>query len=271
MDTLDPLFLRQTSPFGEFTPFLFLGLGGAQSRRGLSGARHADGRRRDHAARRRGAVVDARSRRRPAARRGDRRALLLRRSRLLQRDRRADGTRHHSRRGRRLFLLADFRPRRRRAALANGRAGISKDESDADTPQRACAPSLAAARRASDGADGRSFPSSPAFRFSAISCGRSAATASPSRPSSGPTATPMSISRVRPTAAASRRRRLIFVNGLGFEGWLDRLVTAAKSKGEVFTLGKGVTRAKGRGGTRSARLAGRRQRKDLCRRRSGTR
>ncbi|HEY8126532.1 MAG TPA: metal ABC transporter substrate-binding protein [Methylocystis sp.] len=34
--------------------------------------------------------------------------------------------------------------------------------------------------------------------------------------------------------------RLIFVNGLGFEGWLDRLVAAAKSKGEVFTLGKGV-------------------------------
>lgn len=38
--------------------------------------------------------------------------------------------------------------------------------------------------------------------------------------------------------------RLIFVNGLGFEGWLDRLVTAAKSKGEVFTLGKGVTARK---------------------------
>jgi zinc/manganese transport system substrate-binding protein len=38
--------------------------------------------------------------------------------------------------------------------------------------------------------------------------------------------------------------RLIFVNGLGFEGWLDRLVTAAKSKGEVFTLGKGVAARK---------------------------
>jgi len=38
--------------------------------------------------------------------------------------------------------------------------------------------------------------------------------------------------------------RLIFVNGLGFEGWLDRLVTAAKSKGEVFTLGKGVSARK---------------------------
>ncbi len=42
--------------------------------------------------------------------------------------------------------------------------------------------------------------------------------------------------------------RLIFVNGLGFEGWLDRLVTAAKSKGEVFTLGKGVNARKDEAG-----------------------
>jgi zinc/manganese transport system substrate-binding protein len=35
--------------------------------------------------------------------------------------------------------------------------------------------------------------------------------------------------------------RLIFVNGLGFEGWLERLIAAAKSKGQVFTLGRGVT------------------------------
>jgi zinc/manganese transport system substrate-binding protein len=35
--------------------------------------------------------------------------------------------------------------------------------------------------------------------------------------------------------------RLIFVNGLGFEGWLERLIAVAKSKGQVFTLGRGVT------------------------------
>lgn len=42
--------------------------------------------------------------------------------------------------------------------------------------------------------------------------------------------------------------RLIFVNGLGFEGWLDRLVRAAKSKGEVFTLGNGIAARKGEEG-----------------------
>ncbi|MBM3561969.1 MAG: metal ABC transporter substrate-binding protein [Alphaproteobacteria bacterium] len=38
--------------------------------------------------------------------------------------------------------------------------------------------------------------------------------------------------------------RLIFVNGLSFEGWLDRLVRAAKSKGEVFALGNGIAARK---------------------------
>ncbi len=48
----------------------------------------------------------------------------------------------------------------------------------------------------------------------------------------------------QPTPADGRRiaqAKLIFVNGLGFEGWLDRLISAAKSKGTVVTLGKGVT------------------------------
>ncbi|MGD9543427.1 MAG: metal ABC transporter substrate-binding protein [Methylocystis sp.] len=47
----------------------------------------------------------------------------------------------------------------------------------------------------------------------------------------------------QPSPADGRRiaqARLIFVNGLGFEGWLDRLIRSAKSKGEVVTLGKGV-------------------------------
>ncbi len=48
----------------------------------------------------------------------------------------------------------------------------------------------------------------------------------------------------QPTPADGRRiaqAKVIFVNGLGFEGWLDRLIAAAKSKGTVVTLGKGVT------------------------------
>jgi len=51
----------------------------------------------------------------------------------------------------------------------------------------------------------------------------------------------------QPSAADGRRiaqARLIFVNGLGFEGWLDRLTRAAKSKGEVVTLGDGVAARK---------------------------
>lgn len=50
-----------------------------------------------------------------------------------------------------------------------------------------------------------------------------------------------------PSPADGRRiaqARLIFVNGLGFEGWLDRLIKSAKSKGEVVTLGKGIAARK---------------------------
>lgn len=54
-----------------------------------------------------------------------------------------------------------------------------------------------------------------------------------------------------PSPADGRRiaqARLIFVNGLGFEGWLDRLMRAAKNKGEVVTLGKKVAARKGEEG-----------------------
>lgn len=46
-----------------------------------------------------------------------------------------------------------------------------------------------------------------------------------------------------PTPADGRKiaqAKVIFVNGLGFEGWMERLVGAAKGKGTVVTLGKGV-------------------------------
>jgi zinc/manganese transport system substrate-binding protein len=55
----------------------------------------------------------------------------------------------------------------------------------------------------------------------------------------------------QPTPADGRKiakARLIFVNGLGFEGWLDRLIAAAKGKGEVVTLGAGVAARKGEDG-----------------------
>jgi len=56
----------------------------------------------------------------------------------------------------------------------------------------------------------------------------------------------------QPTPADGRRiaqAKLIFVNGLGFEGWLERLIAAAKSKGTIVTLGKGVAARPGEEGT----------------------
>ena len=55
----------------------------------------------------------------------------------------------------------------------------------------------------------------------------------------------------QPTPADGRRiaqAKVIFVNGLGFEGWLERLIAAAKSKGTVVTLGKGVKARSGEEG-----------------------
>lgn len=55
----------------------------------------------------------------------------------------------------------------------------------------------------------------------------------------------------QPSPADARKiaqARLIFVNGLGFEGWLQRLINAAKGKGAVFSLGKGVIARKGEDG-----------------------
>jgi zinc/manganese transport system substrate-binding protein len=55
----------------------------------------------------------------------------------------------------------------------------------------------------------------------------------------------------QPTTADARRiaqAKVIFVNGLGFEGWLERLIHAAKSKGTVVTLGKGVSARAGEEG-----------------------
>lgn len=56
----------------------------------------------------------------------------------------------------------------------------------------------------------------------------------------------------QPTPADGRsiaQAKLIFVNGLGFEGWLERLVRASKSKGTVVTLGKGVAARAGEEGS----------------------
>jgi len=46
-----------------------------------------------------------------------------------------------------------------------------------------------------------------------------------------------------PTPADSKklqRAKLVFVNGLGFEGWLDRLIAASKTKARIVVASEGV-------------------------------
>ena len=54
-------------------------------------------------------------------------------------------------------------------------------------------------------------------------------------------------------ADARRRRklaraRLVFVNGLGFEGWIDRLIAASKTKAKIVTVSAGVAPRQGEEG-----------------------
>ena len=54
-----------------------------------------------------------------------------------------------------------------------------------------------------------------------------------------------------PTPADARKlaeARLVFVNGLGFEGWLDRLAAAADAKSRIVNASAGITPRKLDGG-----------------------
>jgi zinc/manganese transport system substrate-binding protein len=42
--------------------------------------------------------------------------------------------------------------------------------------------------------------------------------------------------------------RLVFVNGLGFEGWIDRLIAASKTRAEIVTVSAGVAPRRGDAG-----------------------
>ena len=50
----------------------------------------------------------------------------------------------------------------------------------------------------------------------------------------------MSISPRRATRRRSPTPRLVFANGLGFEGWIDRLVKASGTKAPTIVATKGV-------------------------------
>jgi zinc/manganese transport system substrate-binding protein len=55
----------------------------------------------------------------------------------------------------------------------------------------------------------------------------------------------------QPTPKDGRRlagAKLVFVNGLGFEGWIDRLIAASKTKAKIITASRGVTPRKDEGG-----------------------
>ena len=82
--------------------------------------------------------------------------------------------------------------------------------------------------------------SSPASRSSAISSAMSAATASASRRWSAPIATRMSTRRRRRMPRSIADAKLVFVNGLGFEGWLPRLVKSAGGKAAIVTATSGI-------------------------------
>ena len=90
-----------------------------------------------------------------------------------------------------------------------------------------------------------------ASRSSPTSSRMSAATASRSRRWSGRTATPTSIRRRRPMPRRSPRPRLVVINGLGFEGWIERLVKASGTKAPIVVATKGVKPRKMEGRPRS--------------------
>ena len=48
----------------------------------------------------------------------------------------------------------------------------------------------------------------------------------------------------------ARRRQVVFVNGLGFEGWIDRLVKASGTKAPIVVATKASSRASARERTR---------------------
>ena len=81
---------------------------------------------------------------------------------------------------------------------------------------------------------------SPPSRSSAIWCAMSAATASTSRRWSVRTATPTSTRRRRATRRKLAAADIVFVNGLGLEGWMTRLVTASGTKAPIIVASKGV-------------------------------
>ena len=53
----------------------------------------------------------------------------------------------------------------------------------------------------------------------------------------------MSMSRRRPTPRTLAASNILFVNGLGFEGWMDRLEKSSGFKGTVVVASKGVIAA----------------------------
>ena len=59
--------------------------------------------------------------------------------------------------------------------------------------------------------------------------------------------------------------RLLVINGLGLEGWLPRLVQSAGSKATIVTATNGIAPLQARIRCRSACLAVRCERQDLCR------
>jgi len=63
---------------------------------------------------------------------------------------------------------------------------------------------------------------------------------------SGRMATRMSMPRHPPDARKVANADVVFVNGLGFEGWLDRLVKASGTKAPIQVVSRASSREKPR-------------------------
>ena len=236
VDTLDPVFLRRASGFGEYAPFLFLGLVVLNLVAGFQalGTLMAVGL--DHAAGRRREAVDARSLGGAAAV-GGLGALASYLGLVMS---------FHSGAppGRRLFWPPDLLFR----SLALGRAGglirnlrrtpslrrvascltvgLSLASSSASPRRPSPIPSLGRRRELLD-----------SWRFRPRGWRRAASQLSTIVGPDG------DAHVYEPTPGDGRKlagARLVFVNGLGFEGWIDRLIAASKTKAKIVTVSAGV-------------------------------
>src|SRR5208283_413383 len=218
-------------PLGRVYSLPFLEPRRAQSRRGLSGARHADGGGAHDASRRRREAARSRFRDDARALSADRRGLRLRWPHLLLSLRRALGTFDRALRRPRLFPRARLR--------IETRGSVAEVTMQRLGRFLLLLFALAAAPAATETA---LAPLPVVASFSIL--GDFLREVGGDEVAVSVIVGPKSDAHVyEPTPADARKvseARLVFVNGLGFEGWFDRLVAAADAKARVVVASAGI-------------------------------